>query len=73
MKFASADCPRIALGWYVNDDEDIPSPNPIVDGQTLIEIPFAMAAKLALYTAMREQGITEADDLISRLEVPCVK
>jgi antitoxin HicB len=48
----------VALGMYVKAREDIPIPGPVADGQVLIPVPFIVAAKLTLYTAMREQGIT---------------
>lgn len=38
--------------------EDIPVPSPTTDGQVLINVPPIVAAKMALYTAMRKQGIT---------------
>ena len=47
-----------ALAMYVKNREDIPPPSPLVDGQVLIPVPAIVAAKLALYTAMREQGTT---------------
>lgn len=55
------DCLSVALGGYVKMGEDLPTPSPLSDGQALIAVPFIVAAKLTLYTAMREQGITDAD------------
>ena len=54
------DALTIMLSTYVYMDEDIPVPSPAVDGQELVAVPPIPAAKLALYTAMREQGITAA-------------
>ena len=54
------DCLAAALGMYMSSHEDIPSPSPLSRGQELIAVPTIVAAKLALYTAMREQGITNA-------------
>ena len=54
------DALTIMLSTYVYMDEDIPVPSPAVDGQELVAVPLIPAAKLALYTAMREQGITAA-------------
>ena len=48
-----------ALSAYVNCREDIPAPSPVLKGQELITIPLIVAAKLALYSAMRRQGITK--------------
>lgn len=38
--------------------EDIPVPSPLADGQVLVSVTPIVAAKLALYAAMREQGVT---------------
>ncbi len=56
----------VALCAYVDNGEDIPSPGPAEDGQALVAVPPLAASKLALYTAMREQGMT-AEDLAERL------
>ena len=48
----------VALGMYVKAREDIPSPSPLAEGQVLISVAPTVAAKLALYSAMREQGVT---------------
>ena len=63
------DCLAVALGFYVKNDEDLPTPSSLADGQTLIAVPLIVAAKLTLYTAMREQGMTEAD-LAVKLDTP---
>ena len=52
------DCLSVALSGYVKFREDIPAPSPVTDGQVLVPVPLIVAAKLTLYTAMREQGIT---------------
>ena len=49
-----------AMGGYVYMRRDIPIPSPAADGQYLVALPPIPAAKLALYIAMREQGISEA-------------
>lgn len=51
------DCLEVALGMYVEARQDIPAPSPQADGQVLISVAPIIAAKLALYTAMREQNI----------------
>ena len=48
-----------ALAGYVEERWDIPVPSAVVDGQDLIAVPSIVAAKLALYTAMRRQGISK--------------
>ena len=56
----------VALGMYVKAGEDLPTPSPVRDGQVMVPVPLLVAAKLTLYTAMRQQGITN-DVLASRL------
>ena len=48
----------VALSIYVKKRKDIPVPSPLQEGQVLIPVPLIVAAKLTLYTAMREQGLT---------------
>ncbi len=48
----------VALGMYVKCREEIPVPSPVAEGQVLIAVPPIVAAKLALYSAMRSQRIT---------------
>ncbi len=62
------DCLAVALGGYVKYGEDIPTPSPLADGQVLIAVPIIVAAKLTLYTAMREQRIT-GTDLAAKLDM----
>ena len=52
------DALTIALGMYVQGGEDVPVPSQAKDGQDLVAVPSIIAAKLALYTAMRRQDIT---------------
>lgn len=54
------DCLVTALHGYVRDGERIPKPGP-AKGRPVIPVPPLVAAKLALYTAMREQGMSEAE------------
>ena len=60
------DCLLVALGMCVKAREEIPEPSAPSEGQLLIAVSPIVAAKLALYTAMREQGITNVG-LASRL------
>ena len=48
----------VALGMYVANHQDVPMPGPVFDGATLVPVPLVVAAKLALYTAMRDKGLT---------------
>ena len=57
--FLAEDALVAALGAYVQCREDIPVPSPAAAGQVLVAVPPIVAAKLALYTAMRAQGITK--------------
>ena len=52
------DCLGVALSMYVKAREDLPTPGPLEQGQVLISVAPVVAAKLALYSAMREQGLT---------------
>ena len=55
----AADALVAALSAYVYAREDIPEPSPVINGQELISVPLVVAAKLALYSAMRRQGTTK--------------
>ena len=48
----------VALGMYVKGREEVPVPSTVAPGQVLVAVPPIVAAKLALYSAMRSQGIT---------------
>ncbi len=50
-----------ALGSYVQRREDIPAPSPVAAGQRGIVVRSMVAAKLALYSAMRTRCMTKAD------------
>ena len=58
--FLAEDALVAMLAVYVQKGWDIPVPSPLADGQELVAVLPVDAGKLALYTAMREQGITEA-------------
>ena len=57
-----------ALAGYVHEKWDIPAPSEAVDGQESVPVPTVVAAKLALYSAMRAQRITKVE-LADRLGV----
>jgi antitoxin HicB len=48
-----------ALGGYINERRDLPKPSRIRKGQVVVSLPPLVAAKLALYRAMREVGISK--------------
>jgi antitoxin HicB len=56
----ASDCLIAALMGYINLREPIPRPSP-ARGRTTVTLPPLMAAKLALYSAMLEQYLTNAD------------
>ena len=53
------DALAVALAGYVHERWDIPPPSPAASSQIPVAVPPLVAAKLALYSAMREQGITK--------------
>ena len=57
-----------ALAGYVHEKWDIPLPSKPHRDQTLVPVPTVVAAKLALYTAMRTQRITKVE-LAARLGI----
>ena len=50
-----------ALAGYVHEKRDIPAPSDAAAGQELIPVSPVVAAKLALYSAMRAQRITKVE------------
>lgn len=54
----AADALAVSLGAYVAAREDVPVPSVPLPGHDLVAVPSALAAKLALYTAARNQGLT---------------
>lgn len=54
----AADALDCAMGGYVELRLAIPVPSAIPPGQEAVALPALTAAKLALYTAMREQGVS---------------
>ena len=64
----ASDCLGVALGFYVNDDQDLPLPSSPLDEEVMISVAPLVAAKLAVYAAMREQGMSRAS-LAERLEM----
>ena len=54
------DALSLAMSFYVDARQDIPTPSDAAESQVLIPIRFGTAAKLAIYSAMREKGVTKA-------------
>ena len=59
--FLAEDALIAALTFYVNGREDLPIPSAPSDGQVLITVPPLQSAKLDLYSAMRERGVSKSD------------
>ena len=53
------DALAVALVGHVHERWEIPAPSPAASGQILVAVPPLVAAKLALYSAMREQGMSK--------------
>ena len=56
----AADCLKCALSGRMIDKCEIPRPSRLRKGRHLVSVPLYIAPKVALYRAMRAQGITEA-------------
>lgn len=50
-----------ALAEYVHQKRDIPSPSAPAHNQLTVSVPTIVAAKLALYSVMREQRISKVE------------
>ncbi len=57
-----------ALAGYVHEKWEIPVPSALDEGQDLVAVPTVVAAKLALYSAMRTQHVTKVE-LAGRLGI----
>jgi antitoxin HicB len=57
----AADCLAEAIAGRISRGDDIPLPSKPKRGQHLIGVPLELAPKLALYLAMREQGLSKVD------------
>ena len=53
------DALTVALGSYLQRREDVPVPDTVAGEQEMVAVPLVVAAKFALHTAMREQGLTK--------------
>jgi len=60
-RFLADDAIIAALGIYIHRGRDIPAPSRLQDGQVLITVPPLQCAKLDLYSAMRERGVSKTD------------
>ncbi len=55
------DALETALAIYVDERRDLPRPSRPRKGQRLISLPPMAAAKLAIYQAMRDQGVSQVE------------
>jgi antitoxin HicB len=55
------DCLLAALGAYIVLRRDIPRPSDVKRGHGRAVLPPLVAAKLALYQAMRQEGVTQVE------------
>ena len=62
------DALAVALAGYVHEKWDIPTPSVAANGEPSVPVLPVVAAKLALYSAMRKQGMTKVE-LAKRLGV----
>lgn len=56
---AAGEALSVMLAGYVKDRKAIPVPSPVLDGQEIVAVDPVTAAKLELYSAMRDQRITK--------------
>ena len=64
----ATDALSAALAGYVHTQRDIPQPSIASPDQELVSVSALMTAKLALYSAMRSQNLTESE-LARKLDV----
>ena len=57
---AAVEALSVMLAGYVEDRKAVPVPSPVLDGQEIVAVDPVTAAKLELYSAMRDQGITKS-------------
>jgi antitoxin HicB len=62
------DCLGSVIAARIAEKAAIPSPSPVKRGQRLVPVPLWIAGKLAVYLAMREQGVSNSE-LARRLKV----
>lgn len=65
----AADCLAVALETYMEQKRDIPMPSKPKKGESLIAVPLELAMKIAVYQAMRDAHVSNAE-LARRMKVP---
>ncbi|MBI3345503.1 MAG: type II toxin-antitoxin system HicB family antitoxin [Gammaproteobacteria bacterium] len=51
----------VALSGYLEDHRDIPQPSKPKRGQSVVALPPMVGTKLAIYQALRDQGVTQLE------------
>jgi antitoxin HicB len=64
----SIDCLGSSIAFAMADKVDVPKPSRVKRGQKLVPVPLWIVAKLALYWAIRELGVSQSE-LARRLGV----
>ncbi len=62
------DCLGSSIAFLMADKADVPKPSRLKRGQKLVPVPLWIVGKLALYWALRENGINQSE-LARRLKV----
>jgi antitoxin HicB len=62
------DCLGSAIAFAMADKSDVPKPSGLKRGQKLVPVPLWIVAKLALYWAIKEIGVSQSE-LARRLKV----
>jgi antitoxin HicB len=57
----ASDALEAALAMHVDDRRDIPEPSAVKRGMRAVSLPAVWEAKINLYRAMRQAGVTEAE------------
>ena len=57
----ASDALETALAIYVDESRDLPRPTRLRKGHRVVTLPPMAAAKLAIYQAMRDQGVSRSE------------
>lgn len=57
----AADGIEVVVEGRMEDDEDLPFPSPVRDGEVGIAVPAKVAAKASVYRAWKDSGINKAE------------
>ncbi len=68
MRLEAIDCLGSVIAFAMSDKVDVPKPVSAKRGQKLVPVPFWIVAKVALYWAVRDLGVSQSE-LARRLKV----